>query len=86
MRRKHNPYLALAALILLALIVTWICGGCAVEADAAVEKKADRFTMEGAGSHCSIITDHETGVQYLMYREGNLEGRGIGLCKLEVAP
>lgn len=85
MRRKHNPYLALAALLLLALIVSWICGGCSVRADAA-EKKVERFTVEYAGNCCSIITDHETGIQYLLYKETSNYGKGVGMTKLEVAP
>lgn len=83
MQRKHNPYLAILALLLLALIVTWICGGCSVHADAA-EKKVERFTVEYAGNCLSVITDRETGVQYLLYRETSNYGKGIGICKLEV--
>lgn len=85
MRRKHNPLVALLALLLMALIVTWICGGCAVHADAATKKTVDRFTVEYAGNQCSIITDNETGVQYLAFEKSSSAfGRGIGLCKLEV--
>jgi hypothetical protein len=86
MRRKHNPLVALLALLLLAIVLTFVLDGCAVETEAARNETPPRFTMEGAGIDCFIITDHETGVQYLMYRDGTLDGRGIGLCKLEVAP
>lgn len=84
MRRKHNPLVALLALLLLALIVSWICGGCAVRTEAATEKTADRFTTEYAGNGCTIITDNETGVQYLYYRNGAGSSGGSGLTKLEV--
>ena len=84
MRRKHNPLVALLALLLLALIVTWICGGCAIETAAARSETPPRFAVEYAGNQCSIITDNETGVQYLLYRETTNYGNGIGLCKLEV--
>ena len=30
MRRKHNPMVALVALILLATILVWICAGCSL--------------------------------------------------------
>lgn len=86
MRRKHNPYLAMAALLLLSLIVTWICDGCAIETAAARSEPTPRFAVEYEGNQCSIITDNETGVQYLLYRETTNYGKGIGLCKLEVAP
>lgn len=86
MRRKHNPLVALLALLLLAFIVAWICGVCAVRTEAARNETPPRFTVEYAENQCSIITDNETGVQYLMYRETSNYGKGIGICKLEVAP
>lgn len=87
MRHKHNPLVAMLALLLLAFIVTWICGGCAIESEAATNKAMDRFTTEYAGSGCTIITDNETGVQYLYYFHSyNGYKGGSGLCKLEVAP
>lgn len=77
MKRTHNPMLALVALVLLALILAFTCTGCHVEAEAAEETKpAPRFTAEYAGNFCTIITDNETGVQYLAYN-------GHGLVKLE---
>lgn len=78
MRRKHNPRVALVALLLLAFIMTWICGGCAVQAEAA-ENYYARFTTDFAGTNIRIITDNETGVQYLAY--GNTYG--LGITKLE---
>ena len=90
MNRKNNPWISLIALLLLATILTWICSGCerhgaygmqAVEAES-------RFTVEnhdvymnefGSIGFASIITDNETGTQYLYYRYGS----GSGLTKLE---
>ena len=83
MRRKHNPYVALLALLLLAFIVTWICNGCAVETEAATEKTVDRFIVEYFGDGIEIITDNQTGDQYLAYR---IYHTGIGLTKLETQP
>lgn len=40
MYRKHNPYVALVALLLLAVILAYACTGCAVQAEAAIP--ADR--------------------------------------------
>jgi hypothetical protein len=79
MRRKHNPHVALVALLLLALIVTWICGGCAVQTEASENFPVERFTTKIAGFNIRIITDNETGVQYLVY--GNTYG--LGVTKLE---
>jgi hypothetical protein len=85
MRRKHNPYLALATLLLLALIVTWICGGCSKEICPAPYYMIEpgRFTLEesfrsGPYRGC-VLTDTETGVQYLFIRNGG----GIAMTKLE---
>lgn len=84
MRRKHNPLLALAALVLLATILVWICAGCTV---AAAETTEPRFTCEYAGTGADgirlyIITDTETGVRYLMAEKYG-HGYGIGLTKME---
>lgn len=76
MNHKYNPMLSLVALVLLALILVLSCTGCAVEAAAAETEPARRFTSEYTGNYCTIITDNETGVQYLAYN-------GHGLCKLE---
>ena len=80
MRRKRNPYVILAALLLLAVIVTWICGGCAVHTEASEAKPTPRFTVEYAGDFFKIITDNQTGEQYLAYYQYNT---GIGLTRLE---
>lgn len=88
MNRKHNPIVALVALILMILLVL-SCTGCE-EAAAAKETTAERFTIEheimhnknGPDEICHIITDTETGVQYLFYKDTNAGG----LTKLEPAP
>lgn len=82
MNRKKNPYVSLVAVLLLALILVLTCTGC--RAEAAETKPAPRFSVEDAGNGCEIITDTETGVQYLYYfRSYNGYKGGSGLCKLE---
>lgn len=79
MKHKYNPMLSLVALVLLALILVLSCTGCAVEAAAETTR---RFTSERFGGpyvDYLIITDNETGVQYL-FIDGYNSG---GLCKLE---
>ena len=88
MSRKHNPIVALVALILMILLVLAVCTGCE-EAEAAAPTH-HRFTIEyelmhnknGPTDRCHIITDTETGVQYLFYKDTNAGG----LTKLEPAP
>ena len=71
MTRKHNPLVALAALILLVTILVLACTGCASESQLETYKNSDRFTVERyyyGGPNmpdCYIITDNETGAQYL---------------------
>lgn len=83
MNHKYNPWLSLVALLLMALILVFTCTGC-TKASAATE---NRFTQEYHylnGYHSAyIITDTETGVQYLAYEVQSNYGRGVGLCKLE---
>lgn len=73
----------LLSLLLMAMFIPALCNGCAVETEAATNY--ERFTREYAGSSCYIITDNDTGVQYLAYDVGTLQGRGAGLTKLEVS-
>lgn len=83
MYRNYKPHVALLVLSILTIIVSFICNGCAVETTAATNKTMERFTREYAGNDCFIITDNETGVQYLAYVEMSNYGRGVGLTKLE---
>lgn len=88
MKRKHNPWVSLVALLLLVTLLVTICTGCsAAEAEAEAEaKESDRFTIENMGgimcAYAYILTDNETGVQYL-YVNG---GEGGGLIVLQPAP
>lgn len=81
MRFKYNPWVSMVALLLLAAILVLVCTGCTTEAEAAT---TPRFTSEYAGWIKSvgglyIITDTETGTQYLLADVPN----GAGLTKLE---
>jgi hypothetical protein len=67
-------------------VLTFVLDGCAVHTEAARNETPPRFTVEYVGNQCSIITDNETGVQYLMYKETSNYGKGIGLTKLEGKP
>lgn len=80
MYQKNNPWLSLVALLIMALIIVLNLTGCT---EASAETPA-RFTVEYAGNSCEIITDNETGVQYLFYSYGTTHNnRAGGLCKLE---
>lgn len=83
MNRNYKSRVALVALMILAIIVTIVCNGCAVETTATEYRTMKRFTREYVGADCYIITDNETGVQYLAYVEMSNYGRGVGLTKLE---
>ena len=95
MNRKHNPMLALAAMILLGVILAMICGGCAAsaEATAPMEPVETQETTENASAPLTrfnielqlkfygdlyIITDNETGVQYLAFETSH----GVGMTQL----
>lgn len=83
MNHKNNPWVSLVALLLAAIILVLTTTGC-TETAAAETEPAPRFTSEYAGNRCTIITDTETGVQYLFYYYPDMTGRaGGGLCKLE---
>ena len=67
MKRKHNPLVSLAALLLLITLLVAVCTGCGTtHAEAEVP---NRFTFEDAGHggelRAYVITDNETGVRYL---------------------
>lgn len=82
MKRKHNPWVSLVALLLLVTLLVYICTGC-TEAEA---EEPGRFTVESTqrefGVDFLVITDNETGVQYLMADVYN----GAGLTVLQPAP
>lgn len=73
MRRKHNPLLAVVASFLLAAILVLLCAVSAGCAATDQEDHADRITFTNAGSgsnakYAYILTDTETGVQYLLVK------------------
>lgn len=76
--RRINAFLA--ALLLLALILVFTCTGCAIDASATTEKRFT-YTQENMGGnvYAWVITDTETGQQYLYITAG----QGGGLTKLE---
>lgn len=81
MNRKCNPWVSLVALVLLALILA-TTAGCAAPTEAAEDEAAaawTRFDVEDYGPNCKIITDTETGVEYLVY----WTTRGVGMTVLE---
>lgn len=85
MNRKHNPLVALVALLLLAVLL--LCAGCSGAAAAEEPESSPRFIIEhrekhGSLPHYAVITDTETGVQYLYVKTGY----GGGLTVLQPAP
>ena len=81
MRFKHNPWVSLLAALVMTIIIVFFFTGCATEAE---EDAHNRFTVEFARNfnvtdQLYIITDTETGVQYLLADVYN----GAGLTKLE---
>lgn len=79
MNQKYNPLLSLVALLLFAIILLLTFTGCTTEAAAAETKTADRFTVKHVNDGCTVITDNETGVQYLAYILQTVHGKGVGL-------
>lgn len=66
MNRKHNPMLSLVALLLAALILVLTCTGCATNVQAATPQRFQiEFTGRVEALELYIITDTETGVQYM---------------------
>lgn len=84
MNRKHNPWVSLVALLLLVTLLVTVCAGCGVKPAEAEEP--DRFTVEsvqhGQGLDFVVITDNETGAQYLLVDMAY----GTGLTALQPAP
>lgn len=72
MARKHHPLVALIALILLVLLLMLTCSGCTSTRTPEPGVPAPRFTVETVMNNgrgvTKIITDTETGVQYLYYQ------------------
>lgn len=81
MNRKSNPLVALVALVLLVVLVVCTCTGCTdvTEAEEPPRFKVERMTNDTHRFNTYIITDTETGVQYL-YIGGDRQG---GITKLE---
>lgn len=89
MKRKNNPWLSLAALLLLALILVLTCTGCRAEVEASepaatVETEAEtpaRFSVVNEyhnGVNIRVITDTTTGAEYIVVTSGY-----AGVAKLE---
>lgn len=82
MNRKHNPWISLVALLLLVALLVTVCTGC-TEAEA---EEPDRFVIENVADtiivSAYVLTDKETGVQYLYVGSGY----GGGLTVLQPAP
>lgn len=85
MNDNYGRFLTIALWVFsIVLIVVMTITGCSVETEAAVHTPSVRFAVEDFGNGCSIITDNETGVQYLYYYESITSYHdGSGLCKLE---
>ena len=96
MNRTCNPWVSLVALLLGAVLLVLICSGCAtVEAAMGAELApteparfvTDYIQDEGGGDTIRIITDSETGAQYLVYIDAyhisNAGGRGVGITALQ---
>jgi hypothetical protein len=81
MNRKHNPMVALVALLLLAVLLLLV--GCSAPAAAEEPESSPRFIIEncendsgtyGTPFRTYIITDTATGGQYLFAQHGSLSG------------
>lgn len=86
MNRKSNPWVALVALILLLVLVVCTCTGC-TDTEGTAETSSDRFVVEhnesgGYYYRVRVITDTETGVQYLIVYSNN----GVGVTPLLSTP
>ncbi len=85
MNRKHNPLVSLVAL-LLALLLVIICAGCGVTTETPEPgepaEASHRFTYEHVAlmpllGNAYIITDHDTGVEYLVISGTNAMGMTV---------
>lgn len=85
MNRKHNPWVSLVALLLLVTLLVFICTGCGVlpaEAEEPARFTAEKVDCAGGGLYAYVITDEETGVQYLYIGSSH----SAGLTVLQPAP
>ena len=65
---------------ILILLLAFVVTGCTDRCSGLEENKAsERFTVETVNTSIQILTDNQTGVQYLVYRTQ----MGIGITKLE---
>lgn len=86
MNRKANPWVSLAALVLIVVsLVSLCCCGEPTNANAA-EPTSARFEITHSelvgGTRVKIITDTETGTQYLIIGAS----QGYGLTVLQPTP
>lgn len=82
MNVKKNPWVSLAALVLLLCLLAVLGNGCTTTIEATETETPDRFTIEDKSiqfSEIFIITDNETGVQYLWVKRAY----GAGLTMLQ---
>ena len=87
MERKNNPWVSLIALLLLAVILVLICTGCGATttAEAADTTETTETVRSGFSAdlveyliypsmRVYVITDNETGMQYLYVEGANGSG------------
>ena len=80
--------MSLAALALLAIILATVCTGCEGVDASAAEPTSGRFEAQrcwstGTSLRFYIITDTETGAQYLLAGDSSGYGIGYGLTVLQ---
>lgn len=87
MNVKKNPWVSLAALALLLCLLAVLGNGCESVDAAYSEHKPGRFvnnySQSGWDIDYQIITDTETGIQYLLISEEIGYGKGCGLTVLQ---
>lgn len=79
MRFKYNPWVSMVALLLLTAILVLACTGCTTGEAAEPTRLSCQNGGYAADGRLYIITDTETGVQYLLVKSGD----GVALTKLE---
>lgn len=86
MNKKGNPWVSLAALVLLGIILVAVCSSCRGEYVTAAEPEPPRFEVtyyHNSELEYRVITDTETGVQYLLIGDSTGYGIGYGLTVLQ---